>query len=259
MEQRNAVWAWQRLCKHMLRTGCLLVVCLAGTVACLPDTNGGVAQQAPSPTSRRARDVRVPVTPATRRPATPIPPTPTFVPTDPQPSAPPSEPPQPEPPASQPSQGLVVYGGEEGVNLRAAPNQDKYAALLKDSLVSIRGTARDEGGFRWWPVAVEPGWMAERSSDPAQEPWLVPVDTDRIEVGRQVRVAYPGKDGLNLRRAAGADGEKLVTLLQASLVTVIGGPQLINGVAWWQVQVAEGWLSEGATDPAQPRWIVLQP
>lgn len=254
MEQHNAIRAWRRLCTRMLRIGCMVVACLAGTVACLQETNDGIAQQAPSPTARRVRDVRPTVTPATQRPATPAPPTPTFVPTDPQSPAPPSD-----PPAQQPSQGLIVYAGEEGVNLRTAPNQDKYAALLKDSFVSIRGAARDEGGFRWWPVAIEPGWMAERSRDPAQDPWLVPIDADRIAAGRQVRVVYPGKDGLNLRRTAGADGEKLATLLQGSLVTVVGGPQLVNGVAWWQVQVADGWLSEGTTDPSQPRWIALQP
>jgi hypothetical protein len=152
-----------------------------------------------------------------------------------------------------------VYAGEEGLNLRSEPNQQKIAALLKDSFVTVRGAAREEGGFRWWPVAIEAGWMVEGPADPAKERWLVPVNSEQLVPGQQARVAYPEKDGLNLRRTAGPEGEKLATLLQGSQVTVIGGPTQVNGTTWWQVKVAEGWLSEGATDPSQPRWMLMQP
>ena len=152
-----------------------------------------------------------------------------------------------------------MYTGEEGLNLRAQPGQQIIAALLQGSYVTIRGAARDQGGFRWWPVMVEPGWMAEGPSDPAQERWLVPVDAEQLEPGRPARVEYPGRDGLNVRQTPGPDGTKSSTLLQGSLVTVIGGPEHVDGIAWWQVQVAEGWLSEGSTGTSEPRWIVTEP
>ncbi len=64
-------------------------------------------------------------------------------------------------------------------------------------------------------------------------------------------------DGLNLRQAPGNSSAKLATLLEGSLVTVMAGPELVNGVAWWQVQVAPGWMSEGPTDTSQPRWLAF--
>ena len=171
---------------------------------------------------------------------TPVPrATPTFVPT----------------PLPQSTHVQVIYSGADGLNLRDGPNQRKIAALLKGSYVTIRGAARDEGGFRWWPVDIEQGWMVEGPRDSSQPRWLAPIGSDQISVGQQVRVVYPGKDGLNLRRAPDHTSDKVATFLQGSSLTVAGDPRTVNGVTWWPVRAASGWIAEGATDVAKPRWI----
>jgi hypothetical protein len=150
---------------------------------------------------------------------------------------------------------VVIYGGNEGLQLRTAPNEEKIAALLAGTSLAIRGAPRDDGGFRWWPVAIAQGWMAAGPSDPAKPPWLAPMAGDHIAAGQQARVVYDGADGLNLRSSAGPASPKIATLLQGSAVTVLDRPQTIGGVTWWPVQVAAGWVAEGQTDPAQPRWL----
>jgi hypothetical protein len=84
MKQQELAQARRRLYRHILRSGCILVVCLVGPVACLQDSNDRVVLDAPSPTVRRARDVRPTITPPTRQPPTPAPATPTFVPSSPR-------------------------------------------------------------------------------------------------------------------------------------------------------------------------------
>ena len=183
-------------------------------------------------------------------------PTPTFIPTAvTQPTQTPA-PPEARP-AEAPAQAVVIYGGGEGLHLRAAPNQHQIASLLKGTALTVRGPAQDEGGFRWWPVAIADGWMAEGPRDSAQPRWLAPVDAERLEVGRAASVKYAGADGLNVRASPGPTSPKIATLLRGSTVTVVEGPHMVNGVAWWRVQVAPGWVAEGPADPARPRWLQL--
>ena len=201
----------------------------------------------PSVTPRHAAAVTTAAPTATgiaeRRPTEAPRPTPTFVPTQP--------PTQPTPIV----QVEVIYDGAEGLHLRDGPNQQIIAALLAGSWLTIRGEARDEAGFRWWPVEGAQGWMAEGPRDPAEPRWLAPVEGGHAGVGGQVRVLYPGADGLNLRRAPGPASEKVATLLKGASLTVVDRPQTVDGVTWWAVRLAPGWVAEGPADPARPRWI----
>jgi hypothetical protein len=151
----------------------------------------------------------------------------------------------------------VTYSGKDGLHLRDAPNRRDIAVLLRDSLLTVRGAARDEAGFRWWPAAIEPGWMAEGPRNPAQARWLAPMGTDSVDAGHEARVVYTGADGLNLRRAPDPASDKVATLMRGSSVTVVAGPRVVDGVRWWQVRVAPGWIAEGATDLSQPRWLAF--
>ena len=157
--------------------------------------------------------------------------------------------------APAPTHAEVIYGGGEGLHLRAAPNQNKIATFLKGSVLTIRGTPRDDAGFRWWPVEIAPGWVAEGSSDVAQPRWLVPAQGDAVNIGQEVQVVYDGGDGLNLRGAPGASSQKIATLLKPSSAVVVDGPQTVNGVRWWAIKVPPGWIAEGAVDQTQPRWL----
>jgi uncharacterized protein YgiM (DUF1202 family) len=153
---------------------------------------------------------------------------------------------------------VVIYGGGDGLHLRAGPNAQKIATLLKGSVLSLRGVARDEGGFRWWPVKLAPGWLADGPRDRAQARWLAPLETERITPGQAARVVYPGGDGLNVRRAPGATSDKVATLLAGSTVRVVGEAQVVDGVTWWPIEVLPGWVAEGASNMAQPRWLQFQ-
>lgn len=191
-----------------------------------------------SPTIVPSAAIQLSATPAT--PVTPVTPvTPTFIPT--------------QPPTA--TRAEVIYAGEEGLHLRAAPNEAKIATFLKGSLLTIRGTPRDAGGFRWWPVDTAVGWVAEGSSDPSQPVWLAPLEGSGLGIGRTAQVVYGGGDGLNLRRAPGPGSEKIATLLKPSSLVVVDGPRTVDGVRWWMVQVGPGWIAEGALDVSQPRWL----
>jgi hypothetical protein len=150
-----------------------------------------------------------------------------------------------------------VYGGADGVSLRTAPNEQKVGALLQGSQFQIRGPSRDAGGFRGWPVAVEAGWIVEGPADPAQPRWLAPAQPAVLAPGVNATVVYAGAEGLNLRRDPGVNGITIATLTQGSVVSITGPAQIIDGVTWWPVHLPDGWMAEGATDPAAPRWLSL--
>lgn len=210
-------------------------------VARPPDTRTAIptitalTASASAPTIVPSAAVQLSATPMT--PVTPV--TPTFIPT--------------QPPLA--TRAEVIYAGEEGLHLRAAPNEAKIATFLKGSLLTIRGTPRDAGGFRWWPVDSAVGWVAEGSSDPSQPVWLAPLEGSGLGIGRQAQIVYGGSDGLNLRRVPGPGSEKIATLLKPSSLVVVDGPRTVDGVRWWMVQVGPGWIAEGALDVSQPRWL----
>jgi hypothetical protein len=71
-------------------------------------------------------------------------------------------------------QARVIYAGEEGMNLRRSPGVagDLIAALARDSTMTITGEAQMIGAVRWWPVRLNPGWVAEGPSDGSQPRWI---------------------------------------------------------------------------------------
>jgi uncharacterized protein YgiM (DUF1202 family) len=58
--------------------------------------------------------------------------------------------------------------------------------------------------------------------------------TSGIEVGSAV---YVNTDELNLRAAAGLDGEVISVLSTGATATVVGGPESVDGYTWYQVDV----------------------
>ena len=177
----------------------------------------------------------------TNAPAPTALPTPTFVPTA----------------APLPARLEVTYAGADGLHIRDAPNQTKIATLLQGSVVTVRGAPRDDGGFRWWPIAVEPGWIAEGPHDPALSRWLASTGGQVLDQSQGARVTYAGADGLNVRREPGPAGAIIVTLLEGSSLAITGPSQDIDGVRWFPAVVAEGWIAEGRSDPAEPRWLAV--
>lgn len=184
----------------------------------------------------------------------------------PQPTLPSSEPtPLPSPtqelptPEALPASGQVIYTGADGVSLRALPNGTKVGALLQGSQFIIRGPSSDVDGYRWWPVAIDEGWIVEGPIDPAQPRWVVPFQSTTLAAGGTATIAYSGVDGLNLRREPGLNGATIATLAQGSIVSITGPAQVIEETIWWPVRLQVGWMAEGTTEPGTPRWLSLNP
>jgi hypothetical protein len=205
----------------------------------------GEVAHSDTPTVARPTALSLARPPAATPPATPASaaPTPTFVPT----------------PAPLPVLLEVTYGGEDGLHIRHEPNQAIRATLLKGSKVTVRDHPRADGGFRWWPVRVEQGWMIDGPRDPAQPRWLRPANGTALVSGQLATVVYEGEDGLNLRREPGPTGSIIATLLRGSTVTLIGEPREVEGARWWPVQIPDGWIAEGPDDEATPRWLATVP
>ncbi len=216
---------------------CLAASMLGGCIGGGADAGSGRPRATSRPTARAALGTSVATSLAETTP--PALPTATFVPTV----------------APLPARLEVIYAGADGLHIRDAPNQTKVATLLQGSVVMVRGAPRDDGGFRWWPVAVEPGWIAEGPRDAAQPRWLASAGGEALDQGQSARVTYAGADGLNLRRESGPAGAIIVALLEGSTLAITGPPQDIDGVRWFPVRVAEGWIAEGHSDPAEPRWL----
>lgn len=77
-------------------------------------------------------------------------------------------------------------------------------------------------------------------------------ETPVFETGDEVLV----KNGtLQLREAAGLDAEVLDVLAEATRLTVLGGPENVDGLSWYQVRTAtgvSGWVSAMYIDEAPP-------
>jgi hypothetical protein len=89
----------------------------------------------------------------------------------------------------------------------------------------------------------EPGAPGAVPVFPLEGPTLPPVvftpTPVSILVGSTVAVNAP--DGLNVRARAGLDGQILFNANNGTVFRVVGGPELANGLTWWQVE-----------DPANP-------
>jgi hypothetical protein len=75
-------------------------------------------------------------------------------------------------------------------------------------------------------------------------------------------LAHPHHEGdsLNVRTAPG--GEVLAGLVNASRVTITGGPEFYDGHWWWRVQTPDGisgWAVEAVTDDRGQRLRTLIP
>ncbi|HLU11301.1 MAG TPA: SH3 domain-containing protein, partial [Oceanobacillus sp.] len=73
-----------------------------------------------------------------------------------------------------------------------------------------------------------------------------------LEVGAQVRVLNDDPDSetitLTVRAEPGRNGAPAAQALEGDLLIIIGGPEEVDGLRWWQVETAggtEGWVVEG--------------
>lgn len=90
-------------------------------------------------------------------------------------------------------------------------------------------------------VAIPPGPGDIAANCPGAPP-------ARLTVGEQARVTITNGAPLNVR--AEPDGTKLTEIAEGTVVTVVAGPQCVDGFNWWQINVVQGaavsgWSAEG--------------
>ena len=105
--------------------------------------------------------------------------------------------------------------------------------------------------LRWSPITPTP----TRPPTPTVAPQTPTPPPEGIYVGGQAQVV--SAVGVRLRASPGYRNkppEDIITVVPPqSIVTVIGGPEEVDGLRWWQVQWQErqGWMAERTANGVQ--------
>jgi tetratricopeptide (TPR) repeat protein len=139
---------------------------------------------------------------------------------------------------------VVFTTGGDRLNLREGPglNFEIVDRLAIDTIVTLLEGPRKNDGYAWWRVRTAEGvggWSVER------------VETEQtlqlaIEVGDRA-IVVTVEDLLNVRGGAGRGFDVIAQLATGTEVTVVEGPEIADGFAWWKLQTAdgvEGWAVE---------------
>ncbi|MBK8138519.1 MAG: SH3 domain-containing protein [Chloroflexi bacterium] len=146
------------------------------------------------------------------------------------------------------------FGTQYEIRAKARPGE----------VVDVLDGPRDADGFTWWYIRLadgRAGW-AVASADDKQT--LVPGEnsvplTDQnapaspslssgLSVGDMAAVDLPETlDSLRLRNGPGLSFEIVLLLPDATLLRIIGGPERVDDLTWWEVRTPEGnvgWAAE---------------
>jgi hypothetical protein len=148
-----------------------------------------------------------------------------------------------------------------GIYIRNLPTLSGGIAEYLDSSITFRvvGGPVCADGLNWWqvrgPVNFNPGWVAEREA--ADGRYLIfPADPDPAAACTEPLNLVPGSrvpllNGVRIRQEPNLSGLVLTVAPQGEVVTVISGPECVDELNWWQVQVpfagiiVQGWMAEG--------------
>lgn len=136
--------------------------------------------------------------------------------------------------------GVIVLGGN------IAPQQPPQIII-----VTAPPTATPEGGIVPTPTTAlapsisVPGALPIFALEGPTLPPVVLTPTPRqVTIGATVAVT---EDDVRLRPEPGVDNQEIELLRMGMLFRVIGGPEMANSMAWWQV--------EDISDPTRRGWI----
>lgn len=96
------------------------------------------------------------------------------------------------------------------------------------------------------PALTQPAAESLALEGPTLEPTATLTPTPLV-IGVGGRVEVVSASGMNIRLAPGTDQAVVTVGNPGDIFTVIDGPQTIDGLTWWQVQVADGrrgWAAE---------------
>ena len=129
----------------------------------------------------------------------------------------------------------------------------------------LLGWTVEGSGSEYWlepydPAAVTPEPTAAPTAEPTSTPVPQPVTdfeppieaVNVLGVGVQARVINDDPDSdtvtLTVRAEPGRDGGPVAQAQEGDLLTIIGGPEEVDGLRWWQVETeggSTGWVVEG--------------
>jgi uncharacterized protein YgiM (DUF1202 family) len=133
---------------------------------------------------------------------------------------------------------VVFTTAGDRLNLRSGPGLsfDIIGKLDKGTIVTLLEGPRKADNYAWWRIRTPDGlegWAVERVEE---EQTLQPT----LTLGDEAVVATTSGDNLNVRSAPGRDFEIIVKLENGTVVTVLEGPQVIEGLRWWKLRTADG-------------------
>ncbi|HEX2907865.1 MAG TPA: tetratricopeptide repeat protein, partial [Phototrophicaceae bacterium] len=133
----------------------------------------------------------------------------------------------------------VVYTTEgDRLNLRSGPGLDFeiVSKLQRDTRVRLLEGPRKADGYAWWRISTADGaegWAVER------------VDTEQtlqlaLIQGEAALVTTTAGDTLRMRSGAGTSFEVVAMIANGTVVTLLEGPQTIDGLPWWKIRTPDG-------------------
>lgn len=172
--------------------------------------------------------------------------------------------------------GLRIHT-RPGIYIRNLPTISGGIVEYLDSSITFRITDGPvcADGLNWWhvrgPINYDPGWIAEKES-PTGRYLIFRADPDPatlcsapipLSIGQRVPVT---SGGLRVRTEPGLEARVLTVALIDTEVTIVGGPQCVDKLNWWQITLpaspttdvlVRGWVAEGYGG-AVP-WLALPP
>jgi hypothetical protein len=163
------------------------------------------------------------------------------------------------------------FNTRPGIYIRNLPTRSGgIAEYLQNSLTFrvVEGPVCADN-LNWWrvegPVNINPGWIAERES-PTGRYLIFPIEEDPTALCPEPLNLVNGSrmpllNDVRIRQEPNLNALVLHVAPTGDMATIISGPECVDTLNWWQVQVTwqgiiiQGWMAEGrygATFVADP-------
>lgn len=152
---------------------------------------------------------------------------------------------------------LAVFGGEFGDEgdqpirfMDVQPDSETFGEQITEIPAAHPFTIWEIGFNTTDTTLASLGWSDNLQLWQLGEPLDAILTTARdLEVNSMAMVTLAfNDDQLNVRAGAGTDNDIVARLDAGTLVTIIGGPQTVGELRWWQVELADGttgWTVDG--------------
>ncbi|MGB3329497.1 MAG: SH3 domain-containing protein [Thermomicrobiales bacterium] len=151
----------------------------------------------------------------------------------------------------------------EAVNFRSAAGTSAsvIAVLAAGTTGTVTGGPTSANGYVWWQFRTSGGttgwavqdWLAKTSGTTTTTTTTTsgPTTTTTAAPGGKFVIgdAIVATEAVNIRTGAGTSNPVVTFANAGGTATVIGGPQMANGMRWWNIQVPNGQSGWSIEDP----------